>query len=251
MATNQNFRSAFNGFNREDVVHYLEYLNSKHTSLVNQLSEEADNLRQKLTVAAEAIAADSSRGEQITALEAERDELKAQLQQALAAAEASDNARYALEAECASLRAQLAAAPAVDPGREQLIAQYAALQSALEETQAENVRLTEQLQQAKAASAVVVPVQASSTEKELEAYRRAERTERMARERAEQLYRQTNGVLADATVKVDQVAADIGTIADQVMTQLQQLQEAVTGSKQALKDAAGLMYSLRPEEEDA
>ena len=259
MANNQNFRSAFNGFNREDVVHYLEYLNSKHTSLVNQLSEEADNLRQKLTVAAEAIAADSSRGEQITALEAERDELKAQLQQALAAAEASDNARYALEAECASLRAQLAAAqaaavsaaPAVDPGREQLIAQYAALQSALEETQAENVRLTEQLQQAKAAPAVVVPVQASSTEKELEAYRRAERTERMARERAEQLYRQTNGVLADATVKVDQVAADIGTIADQVMTQLQQLQEAVTGSKQALKDAAGLMYSLRPEEEDA
>ena len=30
MAAPQNFRSAFNGFNREDVVHYLEYLNSKH-----------------------------------------------------------------------------------------------------------------------------------------------------------------------------------------------------------------------------
>lgn len=55
MSNSQNFRSAFNGFNREDVVHYLEYLNSKHTSLVNQLSQEADNLRQKLNLAADAI----------------------------------------------------------------------------------------------------------------------------------------------------------------------------------------------------
>ena len=36
MAASQNFRSAFNGFNREDVVHYLEYLNTKHTNQVNQ-----------------------------------------------------------------------------------------------------------------------------------------------------------------------------------------------------------------------
>jgi FKBP-type peptidyl-prolyl cis-trans isomerase (trigger factor) len=69
MANSQNFRSAFNGFNREDVVHYLEYLNSKHNNLVNQLSEEAENLRQKVTLAAEAVAADSSRAEQIVALE--------------------------------------------------------------------------------------------------------------------------------------------------------------------------------------
>ena len=48
MAEFQNFRSAFNGFNREDVVHYLEYLNSKHNNLVNQLSEEAENLRNRI-----------------------------------------------------------------------------------------------------------------------------------------------------------------------------------------------------------
>jgi DNA repair exonuclease SbcCD ATPase subunit len=245
MATSQNFRSAFNGFNREDVVHYLEYLNSKHTALVNQLSEEADGLRQKLTVAAEAIAADSSRSERITALEAERDELLAQLEQANAA-------RQALEAECLSLHAQLAAAataaPAANTGRDQLEAQYMSLQAHLQETQAENLRLTEELKLAKAAP--VAPVQANPTELELEAYRRAERTERMARERAEVLYRQTNGVLAEASVKVDQVAADIGTIADQVLQQLQHLQTAVTGSKQALQDASNLMYAIRPEGEE-
>ena len=48
MAASQNFRSAFNGFNREDVVHYLEYLNTKHTNQVNQLTAENDALRQRV-----------------------------------------------------------------------------------------------------------------------------------------------------------------------------------------------------------
>ena len=38
MSAPQNFRSAFNGFNREDVVRYLEYINTKHTTQVNQLN---------------------------------------------------------------------------------------------------------------------------------------------------------------------------------------------------------------------
>ena len=45
MAAPKNFRSAFNGFNREDVVRYLEYINAKHTAEINQLTGEADYLR--------------------------------------------------------------------------------------------------------------------------------------------------------------------------------------------------------------
>ena len=45
MAAAQNFRSAFNGFNREDVVHYLEYLNAKHTNQINHLTAENEALR--------------------------------------------------------------------------------------------------------------------------------------------------------------------------------------------------------------
>ena len=111
--------------------------------------------------------------------------------------------------------------------------------------EAENAELRRQLE-AKPAAAVQPT---SSMEMELEAYRRAERAERMARERADQVYRQTNGVLAEATVQVDKVAADIGTIADQVTEQLKLLQNAVTGSKDALKAAANLMYTIRPEGE--
>ena len=236
MANSQNFRSAFNGFNREDVVHYLEYLNSKHTTLVNQLSQEADGLRQKLNLAADAIARDSSRAERIMALEAENEELKSRLAEALQAAEAAESARTAAEAECEALRQQLSAAPAA-ADEDALMT----LRIQLAEAREQCAGLEAQLQTKNAAYTM---------EKELEAYRRAERIERLARERAEQLYRQTNGVLADATVKVDQVASDIGGIADQVLSQLQVLQQAVTGSKQALKDAADVMYTLHPQLEE-
>ena len=52
MATTQRFRSAFNGFNREDVVNYIEYLNNRHTAqleqLNNQLQESQNAVSQEL-----------------------------------------------------------------------------------------------------------------------------------------------------------------------------------------------------------
>ena len=186
MPAPQNFRTAFNGFNREDVVHYLEYINSKHTAQVNQLTSEADFLRTKL----ESRADTPEQAEQIAALTEDRDALLAQVAE--------------LAERCAALEAQLAAVPAV-------------------------------------------PEQSANTAaEELEAYRRAERTERIAKERAELVYHQINGVLADATAKVDGVAAEVGGMADQVMAQLNQLQIVIGTSKQALKDAASTMYAIRP-----
>ena len=185
MPAPQNFRTAFNGFNREDVVRYLEYINTKHAAEINQLTSEADSLRSRLE------AAEPAQSEAVTALEAERDELRAQLEE--------------LTARCAELEAALAA------------------QNKSEEP-------------------------ACGPAEELEAYRRAERAERIAKERAELVYHQVNGVLADATVKVDNVAAEIGGMADQVMSQLTQLQVAIGTSKQALKEAASTMYAIRPNE---
>ena len=40
MATPQRFRSAFNGFNREDVVNYIEYLNNRYTAQLEQLNNQ-------------------------------------------------------------------------------------------------------------------------------------------------------------------------------------------------------------------
>ena len=64
MSAPQNFRTAFNGFNREDVVRYLEYINNKHNAQVNQLSEENAALRAQL----EAAPAAEDRTEEVEAL---------------------------------------------------------------------------------------------------------------------------------------------------------------------------------------
>ena len=209
MAAPQNFRSAFNGFNREDVVHFIEYLNAKHSAELNQLNSELDLLRSRL-----------SEKENV-------DALRLNLEAALAAGE-----RLTTENEA------LAAAPAEPVSDPTLEIRCAELEQQLREAIA--------ARDAAAAKSAQV-----SHEQELEAYRRAERTERVARERAEQIYRKANGALADATVKVDDAFAQIGDLSDKVSAQLAQLQEAVRGSKQALSDAAATLYTIRPDDKEA
>ena len=72
----------------------------------------------------------------------------------------------------------------------------------------------------------------------------------MARERVEQLYHQANGTLADAAIKVEDASNQINTLSDLVSAQLTQLQNAVTGSKQALQDATAGLYAIRPNTEE-
>lgn len=163
MAHFQNFRTALGGFNREDVVRYIEYLNNQHRSQIEQLN---------------------------TQLQLAKSGNDQDLAEKLAAA----------EARCAQLEAQLA-----EGGMPQGT--------------------------------------------ELEAYRRAERTERIARERAAQIYAQANAVLADATVKVDAAATQIGDIADQVSSQLQGYQASINSGKALLQEAVSAMSAIRPEEQ--
>ena len=195
MSAPKNFRSAFNGFNREDVVHYLEYINSKHTNQINQLTSE----NQELRAAA-----------QMSPVE-DQSELVASLQ-----------------AQCAELTAQL----------EEEKNRCAELTGKLEALQQELDNKTETPAPAEAISALA--------SEELEAYRRAERIEREARERSELVYFQANGVLTEAAAKVNTISTDITDMADQVMRQLTQLQMAVTSSKQALQDASSIMSTIRP-----
>jgi TolA-binding protein len=177
MAGFQNFRSAFNGFKREDVVRYIEYMNNKHNSQVEQLNSQIQLLQAELA----------------QSKEIRNDELSTQLESA--------------QARCAQLEAQL-----------------------------------EQCKQESASQAAV------HAESELEIYRRAERTERMARERAAQIYNQANAVLSEATLKVDAASAQIDDVIDQVTAQLQNAQASVGGTKTILQDAVATLYAIRPEE---
>ena len=219
MAEQQNFRTAFSGFNREDVVRYLEYLNSKHASEISQLNSEIEYLRS---------------------------------QAGMAPADTSDLANPLLEQQAAQIKELSALFSKKDESMTQLTeeaealkAEVAALKETVSQKDAEIAALTaenEQLRQSKPA--------ASRTEEELEIYRRAERVERRAKERAELVYHRVNGTLADATCKVEDAASIIGSMSEKVLSQLSELQAAVTGSKAALKDAADTMYALRPETDE-
>lgn len=210
MSENLNFRSAFNGFHREDVVRYIEYLNATHAAEVNQLKTQLEQLS-----TANAVPADVAElQEQLAAAQEINDQLQAQIAE--------------LEERCG------------------IMGEQAAEEGIAPETCAQDERIAElerQLEEAKAANSAASQYHFTQ---ELEAYRRAERAEREAKERAELVYRQANGALADATVKVDEAFAQIGDLADKVNEQLSQLQQAVTVSRQALSDATASLYNIAP-----
>lgn len=170
MAAIQHFRSAFNGFHRQDVVHYIEYLTNQHNSQIEQLNSQLQALRSQ-------ISDDTS--------------LQAQLE--------------AAQQKITQLEAALASQPEAKP--------------------------------------------ACDFTQELEAYRRAERAERLAQERANQIYTQANAVLAEAAAKAEAAAANIGIIADQATAQLKQCQNSVNATKEAFQEAVATLYAIRPETE--
>lgn len=173
MSELKNFRSAFRGFNRQDVVNYIEYINNTHNAQVEQLNNQLQAALARPT----------------------DEEMKAKLE--------------AAEARIAKL----------------------------EETLAQQDR-------------AVLSDGASCTEQELEAYRRAERVERVAKERAEQIYAQANGVLAEATLKAESASAHIGAIADQVSNQLKEYQDSVLETKATFQEAVATLYAIKPQVEE-
>lgn len=172
MAEIQSFRTAFRGFNRHDVVNYIEYINNKHNSQVEQLNQQLQEALQRPT----------------------DDDLAKQLADA--------------QARISELEALLA-----DEGN------------------------------------AVPAAGISCSEQELEAYRRAERTERVARERAQQIYAHANSVLSDATAQAQSASAHIGAIADQVAEQLREYQQSVLSTKDTFQEAVASLQAIRPEEE--
>jgi chromosome segregation ATPase len=103
MSAPYNFRTAFNGFNREDVVHYIEYINSKHTTQLNQL-------RTDLAAAQQENSELKARPQQNPELEAQLVALTAKVAQLEEDALSAQIAKFDLEAQLADMTAQRDAA---------------------------------------------------------------------------------------------------------------------------------------------
>ena len=173
MPATQHFRSAFHGFNREDVVNYIEYLNNHYAAQVaqlnNQLQESKNNISNDVAI-----------------------DLQAKLDAALK--------------RCAELEAQLDLA-----------------QARCSELEAK------------------VATHEDATNRELEAYRRAEETERKAAARANAIYVQAQTALDNATSLAEAATVDLCDVAAQTEQQLKVYQESLSATVERFRAAAATL----------
>jgi len=160
-----------------------------------------------------------------------------------------------LNTDLEELRRQ-AQAPAVDPQRLILEARCRELEQQLRQAQTERDEALSQKEEAlqkledarrdREDALLRTSGEKLDANRELEAYRRAERTERVARERAEQVYSETGTVLTQASNRIDSALRQMNGISRQVSTQLDTLQAAISSSRLALQDAADTIKKLKP-----
>ena len=250
MPEHQNFRTALAGFNREDVVRYIEYLNTTHAAEIAQLKAELDYLRSREMPVPEQTGDEEYPLEDHLVPALEADTAQAELEEKNVQIELLQEELEARNAEIAALKQQ---AEEKDENVSQLKAELEAKAGEIARLAAEAEGKAAELETLSAQNDQLRSRQeanADMMEKELEVYRRAERVERKARERAELVYYRVNGTLTDATGKVEDAAKLIGEMTQRVTAQLSELQEAVVGSKSALSDAVDTMVALRPEPEE-
>ena len=207
----QTFRSAFNGFHREDVVNHIAYMTSKHDALVKELRSENDTLRTEL------------------------EDLHSRLDDDTAAQDRAADLERDLEAkgqEIADLREELETA-------NQLLNEQAEQLAALRE----------ELEEAKEAAAKPAAIEKSANHwDELRAYRRAETAERQAKERVNDLYTSANTALRGAGATLGDTNAAFEALAEKFREDLVELMNAIETGKTALTTAADTLDTLRPEE---
>lgn len=185
MAANiENFRSALHGFNRTDVVQFIQAQTTEHEKALRLLREE-----------------------------------NARLQEALEAARAeAEEAQAQLEALTAAQETAVASAEAVPPPDE------AALNAPMPP-----------------AASVVAAAPSNFNEMELAAYRRAEMTERMARERAAASAERMKTVFAQADEKLTLTSQDFATLLDAFRNDFDKVEQLLTTAQGIVDESsAGL-----------
>lgn len=215
-----NFRSAFNGFNREDVVHYIQYLKSIHENQIRQLKADLA-LMQKESFLPEA---DDGKDEEIA-------QMQEQFEQQEAVLTALNTEKDELLAKCSQLETTLSV----------LTTENKVLTTKTAQLEAQLVAVTAERD---AAVNAAKPVMSTYVEDELAAYRRAERVERLAIERANSIYRKLQAALQNTAAQTDQAATNLDNISSQVSAQLSTLRNSLLDSKSYLEQSLGTLKEL-------
>lgn len=185
MAVNiENFRTALHGFNRTDVVQFIQAQTTEHEKALRLLREENTRLQEALEAA-----------------RAEAAEAKAQLEALPAAQEAAAQSAEAVPA----------------PSESALNAPMAPVAS------------------------VVAAAPSNFNEMELAAYRRAEMTERMARERAAASAERMKTVFAQADEKLTLTSQDFATLLDAFRNDFDKMEQLLSTAQGIVDESsAGL-----------
>ena len=194
------FRTAVSGFNRTDVVNYIESTSIEHQKALRKLTDERDKL-----------AAENAR------LQVELAGLQKRLEQAQADNDALSGQVNALAQEGSDLAEQLKKS---EEARQELLARPV--------PQPEEPEESEELEAAQ---------EPSLTEKELTAYRRAEQTERNAAVRARRIYAQLSNLCEDARTRYMDSGEEIAALAADLSTGLSRLQDAFAEVQVIFDDA--------------
>lgn len=197
------FRAALHGYNREDVVNFIDRMSREHENAMRLLQEKNEMLLVELNETKEALAA------------------------------AGDNA----ETEKALSDAQTLIAD-LRSRNEDLENRMAAMQEELElartrtDTETVPMPITQDLDAPIPPVAEVLPVEVAPskdyTELELAAYRRAELAERLARERAGDVYRQVQSVFNQANARLDTGKADLTQLSQTITKDVNEMLTLLT-----------------------
>ena len=184
MAANiENFRSALHGFNRTDVVQFIQAQTTEHEKSLRLLREENARLQEAL----EAARAKAER------LNLQNEALTAELEAAKQAVNTPEPAEIPLDAPIAP------------------------------------------------AASVVATTPTNFDELELAAYRRAEMTERMARERATASAERMKTIFAQADKKLSLTSQDFATLVDTFRSDFEKVQQVLTTAQGIVDESsAGL-----------
>ena len=211
MADFSKFRTAVSGFNRTDVVNYIESTSIEHQKALRKLTDERDKLAAENARLQVELAGQQKRLEQA---QSDNDALSEQVN--TLAQEGADLAEQLKKAEEA--RQELLTRPAPQP--------------------AEPEAPAPQPEEPETEAAPEEPAQEPSlAEKELTAYRRAEQTERNAAVRARRIYAQLSNLCEDARTRYMDSGEEITALAADLSTGLSRLQDAFAEVQVIFDDA--------------
>lgn len=206
MADFSKFRTAVSGFNRTDVVNYIESASMEHQKALRKLTDERDKLAAENAQLQTQLTGLQAR---LIQVQADNDALTEQVN--TLAQEGSDLADQLKAAEAARAEAASQPQPAPEAGP---------------------------IEEEPAAETPEPPAQEPSlTEKELTAYRRAEQTERNAAVRARRIYTQLSNLCEDARSRYLDSGEEIAALASDLSTGLARLQDAFAEVQVIFDDA--------------